>query len=64
MEPRRAADKPAAGQHRVPVDTQQVDALVEVLVVIVPRAVRLRLEAAGVRAHRHSVEGNLPAGHW
>lgn len=63
MEPGGTADKPPAGQHRVPLDTQQVDALVEVLVVIVPRAVRLRLEAAGVRAHRHSVEGDIPAGH-
>ena len=33
------------------------------LVVIVPRAVRLRLEASGVWPHRHGVEGNLPAGH-
>ena len=63
MEPGGTADKPPAGQHRVPLDTQQVDALVEVLVVIVPRAVRLRLEAAGIRPHRHCVERDLPACH-
>ena len=61
MEPGGAADKPAADQHGLPVDTQQVEALVAVFMVIVPRAVRLRLEASGVGPYRHGVEGDLPA---
>ena len=60
MEPGRAADKPAAHQYGLPVDTQQMEAHMAIFMVIVPRAVRLRLEASGVGPHRYGVEGDLP----
>ena len=61
MEPGGTVDIPAADQHGLPVDTQQEEVLMAVLVEFFPRTVRLRLETSGVGPYRHGVEGNLPA---
>lgn len=62
MESCRTADKPTAGQHSVPLDTQQVDAVEGVLTQFIQGDVRIRMETAGVRVDRYCMERDKPAG--